>query len=140
MKEIVPVPELVANQEQFGYSQCIAFDRLVFVSGQASVDRDGAIVEGSMESQARRTFENLRLALTAAGSGLDGILSMTCFIVDIGKNGPAFWKVRKAVMPDTCYTSTTIGVSGLVDPRLVLELQCTALRAEPQTRSAKASQ
>jgi 2-iminobutanoate/2-iminopropanoate deaminase len=131
MKEVVTVPDLVANQDQFGYSQCIAFHQLVFVSGQASVDRDGNIVDGDMERQARRTFENLRLALTAAGSGLDGILAMTCFIVDIGKNGPAFWNVRKEVMPDTRYTSTTIGVSGLVDPRLLLEIQCTAVRAEP---------
>ena len=130
MKEIVPVPDLAANEAQFGYSQCLTFDRLVFVSGQASVDRDGNIVEGDMETQARRTFENLRLALAAAGSGLEGILAMTCFIVDIGRNGPAFWKVRKEIMPDALYTSATIGVSEFVDSRLLLEIQCTAVRAE----------
>jgi enamine deaminase RidA (YjgF/YER057c/UK114 family) len=55
---------------------------------------------------------------------------MTSFIVDIGKNVAAFWKVRKEVMPDASYTSATIGVAGLVDPRLLLEVQCTAVRAQ----------
>ena len=128
MKQVIAVPDLAANEAQFGYSQCVAFGDFVFVAGQASVDRDGNVVEGDMESQARKTFENLRLALRAAGSDLDGILAMTSFVVDIGQNGPAFWKIRKEVMPNASFTSATIGVAGLVDPRLLVEIQCTAAR------------
>jgi hypothetical protein len=35
MKEVIPVPGLLANEVRFGYSQCVTFNRLVFVSGQA---------------------------------------------------------------------------------------------------------
>jgi 2-iminobutanoate/2-iminopropanoate deaminase len=128
MKQVISVPDLVANEAQFGYSQCVAFGEFVFVAGQASIDRDGNVVEGDMESQARKTFENLRLALRAAGSDLDGILAMTSFVVDIARNGPAFWQVRREVMPDARFTSATVGVAGLVDPRLLVEIQCIAVR------------
>src|SRR5690606_17552246 len=48
---------------------------LMFVSGQASVDRDtGAIVSGSFEEEMRRSIENLRAILEAGGLSLDHVV------------------------------------------------------------------
>jgi len=38
----------------------------VFVSGQASVDKNGNIVKGTFEEECRRSFENVKAILTAA--------------------------------------------------------------------------
>ena len=64
--------------------------------------------------------------LRAAGSDLDQILQMTSFIVDLPTNGQGYVAVRKKILTRTTYTSATIGVSALMIPGLLLEVQCTA--------------
>lgn len=49
------------------FSPAILSGDYLFVSGQASVDGDGNIVNGTFEEECRRSFENLRQILTAAG-------------------------------------------------------------------------
>lgn len=125
MKQVIPVPEL-RSYEDFGFSQCVKSGNLIFVTGQAGIDKQGTCVAEDMTKQAERTFENIQFALKAAGSNLENILSMTCYIVDIASNGPAFWSVRKRIMPKMAYTSASIGVAALADPKLLLEIQCVA--------------
>ena len=127
MKAIVPVPGLMSYENK-GFSQCVTLKDLIFVTGQAGLDAGGLVVGLDMDSQARQTFRNIELALRAAGSDLGHVLAMTCYIIDIGANGPVFWTVRKQVMPDLGYTSASIGVAGLADPRLLLEIQCIAYK------------
>jgi 2-iminobutanoate/2-iminopropanoate deaminase len=55
---------------------------LIFVSGQASVDENGAIVSGTFEEEFRRSLENLRKVLEAAGSGLDKVVQVRSYVRD----------------------------------------------------------
>ena len=127
MKTIIPVPELMSYESK-GFTQCVALKELIFVTGQAGLDVHGRVVGTDMESQARQTFRNIEFALRAAGSTLGHVLTMTCFVVDLQTNGPVFWAIRKQMMPDIGFTSASIGVAGLADPRLLLEIQCIAYR------------
>jgi 2-iminobutanoate/2-iminopropanoate deaminase len=127
-KEVITVPELFSYDEKFGFTQCVAMDRLIFITGQSGIDKKGRIISEDIEKQTEATFNNIQYALKAAGSDLKNILSMTCFIVDIKKNGPQFWEVRKRMMPTSSYTSATIGIVELADPKLLIEIQCTAFR------------
>ena len=45
------------------------------------------------------------------GSGLDQILQMTNFIVDLGCNGQRIVEARKKLLTRPTYTTATIGVS-----------------------------
>lgn len=126
-KEIIHVPELFSYDE-YGFEQCIALDKLIFVTGQAGMNKEGKVVSDSIEEQAEMAFNNIKYALSAAGSSLNNVLAMTCFIVNIKKNGPLFWAIRKKMMPTTSYTSATIGIVELADPKLLIEIQCTAYR------------
>lgn len=66
------------------YSQGIAFDRLVFISGQIPIDpATGELVGGSIENQAHRVFKNLEGVLTAAGSDFGKALKITIFLKNI---------------------------------------------------------
>lgn len=66
------------------YSQGIAFDKLVFVSGQIPIDpATGELVGGSIENQAHRVFKNLEGVLAAAGSDLSKALKVTIFLKNI---------------------------------------------------------
>lgn len=64
------------------FSPAIRSGELVFVSGQASVDRQGAIVSGSFEEEMRRSMENLRIVLSAAGCSLDDVVHVRSYVRD----------------------------------------------------------
>jgi len=73
-----------------------------------------------------RTFANIERVLRAAGSGLDQILQMTSFVVNLEQNGARYVAARKQILPWHDYTSAAIGVSALMVPGLLLEVQCCA--------------
>lgn len=63
------------------YSQAVRAGDLIFVAGQAGLDpATGRVVGATFEVQARQAFENLRVLLEDAGSGLDGVIKTTCFL------------------------------------------------------------
>lgn len=68
MKKVVISGEGVP-QSALPFSPALKVNNLVFVSGQASVDEKGNIVEDDFEGEVRRSFENARKIL--AGAGLD---------------------------------------------------------------------
>ena len=66
------------------YSQAIAADRFVFVSGQLPVDpATGSIPEG-IEAQANASLSNVKAVLEAAGCTLNDVVKTTVFLSDMG--------------------------------------------------------
>lgn len=55
---------------------------LLFVSGQASVDANGAIVPGSFEEEMRRSMENLRRILLAANTDFSRVAQVRAYVRD----------------------------------------------------------
>lgn len=55
--------------------------RLVFIAGQV-----GSTPKGDFETQVRQAFANLRIAIKAAGGGMDAIAKLTVLIVDHSKD------------------------------------------------------
>ena len=62
------------------FSPCVVVGEMVFVSGQASVDKTGKIVVDSFEGEFRRSIENLRLVLVTAGSNLEHVVQTRNFV------------------------------------------------------------
>ena len=57
------------------YSVAVAFNHLLFISGQGPAYADtGEIVKGDFNEQARVVFENLRMILEDAGSSFEHVL------------------------------------------------------------------
>lgn len=52
----------------------------LFVSGQASVDDAGAIVDDTFEGECRRSFENLKRIVEAAGASLDDAVQVRNYV------------------------------------------------------------
>jgi enamine deaminase RidA (YjgF/YER057c/UK114 family) len=123
-KKIVPVPGLIDSSD-FGFSHCVTSGDLVFVSGECGHGADGAIPEDFRE-QARLALDAVRLAVEAAGGTLDDVVSMTVFITH-REYYPVFSEVRKEFFPDRFPTSAAVGVSFLVPPGAMIEIQATAI-------------
>jgi 2-iminobutanoate/2-iminopropanoate deaminase len=62
------------------FSPAIAAGPFVFVSGQASVDATGKIVPDTFEGEMRRSLENVRKVLAAAGLDLKHVVRVTSYL------------------------------------------------------------
>ena len=69
------------------YSQAIRAGELVFTAGQLGIDPSGELVSDDAGRQAERALQNVGAILEAAGSGLDRLVKVTIFLVDIGEWG-----------------------------------------------------
>src|SRR5205809_3323768 len=66
------------------YSPGVAFERLVFVSGQGATDpATGQLVGGDVEAQTTQCLKNVEAILKAAGTDLRHVLRCGVFLVDI---------------------------------------------------------
>ena len=68
------------------YSQAVRRGETVFLSGQIALDPDtGLLVEGGIEAQARRAFDNLKAVCEAAGGSLDDVVRLGLYLTDLGQ-------------------------------------------------------
>jgi 2-iminobutanoate/2-iminopropanoate deaminase len=64
------------------YSQVVVSGDLVYTSGQVGRDEHHVFVSDDVEGQARKTFENIRAALAAAGCTMDDVIKVSTFLGD----------------------------------------------------------
>ncbi len=68
------------------YSQAVAAQGFLFVSGQIPIDpATGNLVEGDIEAQTERVLQNLSAIVEAAGSGMDRVVKTTVYLKDMGE-------------------------------------------------------
>lgn len=83
MKNIVTYPRDPDTPASYlPFSPAVLVGELIFVSGQASVDPAGQIVSDSFEGEFRRSVENLRKVLQAAGSDLAHVVQTRNYVRD----------------------------------------------------------
>lgn len=109
------------------YSQAIKSGRLLFLSGQISIDpQTNQFIAGSVEEQTRRVLKNLQAVLAANGMTMDHIVSTTVFLADMND----FAKVNAVYgtfFKDRPPARATVQVTGLPRGALV-EISATAAR------------
>jgi reactive intermediate/imine deaminase len=68
------------------YSQAVRCGDSVYLSGQIPlVPQTMELVDGGMEAQIRRVFDNLAAVATAAGGSLADIVKLNIYLVDLGQ-------------------------------------------------------
>lgn len=125
-KTVVRTESAPAPFQGAPYSQAIAANGFVFVSGQLALKPgDKELSGGSIEEQTEQVFANLRAILEAAGSGLDKLVKTTVFLQDLGDfqgmNG-----VYAAHVGDRPPARSTVEVAKLPSGALV-EIEAVAL-------------
>ena len=107
------------------YSPGMAYQRLVFVSGQGGVDPRTGTIAADVEAQTEQCLKNVRSILEAAGSGLQHVLRCGVFLVDMGEfkqmNG-----VYARVFGDHRPARTTVQVAALPGDGLRVEIDAVA--------------
>ncbi|MET8284878.1 RidA family protein [Streptomyces sp. NPDC048448] len=119
-------------EDTFGYSRAVELPNgLVLVSGCTSVI-DGSIVDGGPYEQAITSFGVALAALKELGLGRDDVVRTRMHLTharDVEEVGRAHKELFDSVRP----AASMIIVSGLVDPRLVVEVEVEAYREATQS-------
>lgn len=64
------------------FSAAVEANGFIYVSGQASVDEQGAIVSGDFEQEMRRSMLNVQRILDAVGLDLGDVVRVTSYVHD----------------------------------------------------------
>ena len=110
------------------YSQAVKVDQTVYVSGQLPLDpATMEIVEGGIDTQITRVFDNLTAVAEAAGGGLQDAVKLTIYLTDLG-NFPVVNEIMAKYFNEPYPARAAIEVSALpkgvgveMDAILVLE-------------------
>lgn len=119
----------------FGWTHVAAVTggKTIYISGQVSVDEKGQVVgRGDLRAQTRQAFENVRRALAAAGASYQDVVKTNLYVVGLKpEHVPIIREIRaQFVRSDHPPVSTLVGISALVGPDWLIEIEAVAVVAE----------
>ena len=104
--EVVRGPDVPASHLPF--SPAIKAGGFVFVSGQASVDeKTGQIISDTFENEFRRSMENVKSILKAAGADLKHIVQVRSYVKD-AKDLPEYNRLYREYFTEPFPARTTL--------------------------------
>ena len=101
-----PIPRGV-GKTPLPFSPATKVGDLIFVSGQASTDENGVVVSDTFENEFRRTMENLKRILVAAGSDLEHVAQVKAYLKDAA-NWEEYNKLYREYFKEPFPARTTI--------------------------------
>ena len=110
------------------YSQAIMEGDFIFVSGQGCINPlTGRLELGDVRSETKRTFENMRAILEAAGSSLDHVTKCNVYLRDIN-DFAAMNEVYQTYFSAPFPARTTIQ-AGALPGGIAVEIECIARKS-----------
>ena len=113
-----------------GYSHAIKVENpgsLLFIAGQGAIDENLKIVGNDIETQTRKTFENIKRNLDAAGAAFGDIVKMTVFCSDIENQQ---WPIRNVraefIDVERPPVSTMVQISNFAVKGMLIEIDVIA--------------
>ncbi len=104
--------------------------KLVFIAGMVAMAKNGKIVgKGNIAAQARKTFENLKVALASVGASPKDMVQMRYYLKDYKPEFlPVIRKARMEVLSlEKSPASALIGVPVLFLDDLLIEVEAVAV-------------
>jgi enamine deaminase RidA (YjgF/YER057c/UK114 family) len=113
-------------EEQIAYSRAVVQGDWIFVSGTTGFDYSTMSISPAVEAQAKQCLENISQALQKAGASLADVVRVT-YILPNGADFERCWPVLREYFGDVRPAATMISAQ-LLDPRMLIEIEVTALR------------
>jgi reactive intermediate/imine deaminase len=104
--------------------------RTIYIAGQVAFDKSGNVVgKGDFEAQAAQVYENLKLALAAAGATFDNLVKVTTFVTDMS-HLPRLRAIRAKYYGKNAPASTLVQIEKLANDQLMIEIEAVAVVPE----------
>jgi enamine deaminase RidA (YjgF/YER057c/UK114 family) len=113
-------------EERIGYSRAVVAGDWVFVSGTTGFDYRTMTIADDVVQQVEQCLANIEAALAEAGAGLADVVRVTYILPNPADFEPC-WPVLRRRLGDARPAATMIS-AGLVDPRIRIEIEVTALK------------
>ncbi len=111
---------------RFGFSRAARAGGLVLVGGTTSVDRNGVVLGLTPYDQTIETLRKIEHELARAGASLTTVIQTRVYLTDISRSEEV-GRAHGEVFGDICPCMTMVEVSGLIDPRMMVEIEAVAL-------------
>ncbi|HSU87763.1 MAG TPA: RidA family protein [Terriglobia bacterium] len=101
--------------------------RTVYIAGQVAFDKSGNLIgKGDFAAQATQVFENLKLALAAAGATFDNLVKVTTFVTDLSQI-QVLREIRAKYYGKNAPASTLVQITQLANPAFMIEIEAIAV-------------
>ncbi|MBC7856962.1 MAG: RidA family protein [Pirellulaceae bacterium] len=122
----------------FGWTHVVSVTggKTIYISGQVGINEKGEVVgKGDLKRQTEQAFENIRLALAAAGGTFKDVVKTNLYVVGFRPEHIAIIReVRgRYVWAEHPPSSTLVGVSALVGPDWLIEIEAVAVVPQSST-------
>ena len=113
-------------EAEIAYSRAVVQGDWIFVSGTTGFDYATMTIADRVESQAEQCLKNIDHALSQAGATLADVVRVH-YILPNGHDFAQCWPVLRRYFDDVRPAATMI-CAKLLDPRMLIEIEVTALR------------
>jgi len=116
-----------------GYTHVVVVNgpgKTIYISGQVPVNATGEIVgKGDLKKQVTQVYENLEIALKAAGATFDDVVKMNTYVVNYKPADVSIIReVRSLYLSrENPPASTLAGVQALYHPDIMIEIEAIAV-------------
>src|SRR5438093_13502730 len=115
-----------------GYTHVVEVTRgrTIYISGQVSLDKSGNVVgKGNFAAQTTQVFENLKLALAAAGATFDNVVKLNTYVTDMSQV-QTLRDIRAKYYGKNAPASTLVQVGKLARQELMIDIEAIAVVPE----------
>ena len=107
------------------FASAVRVGNLLFLSGQIGTDKNGRLVPGGLQAEARQTLNNIKGVLEQNNSSLDRVVKCTVFLADM-KDYNDFNEIYVSYFRARKPARSAFGANGLAR-NARLEMECIAV-------------
>jgi 2-iminobutanoate/2-iminopropanoate deaminase len=101
--------------------------RLIFLSGQTAADANYKVHSGDIRKQTEAVYDNIEIALRAAGATLADVIKTTTYLISADYIGPSREvRVARYKNLEAPPANTLLIVSRLAEPEMLVEIEVIA--------------
>ena len=122
-------PKALFNPPGFTQVVTVQGGKMIFISGQVAFNAKTELVgKGNLEEQTIQVFENLKAALSSAGATFHDVVKLNYYVTGLKpENVQVIREIRNRYLSaENPPASTLVGVSTLVNPDLLIEIEAIA--------------
>lgn len=108
-----------------GYSRVVVAGPMIFVAGTTGTVDGRVVGPGDAYAQTIQAFRNVETALASAGAGLADVVQTQLFVTDITR-WEEVGRAHRELFGDVRPVTAMVGVSALIDPEMLVEVQAVA--------------